>query len=102
MECAGHVVGMGESKVYTGFWWGNQRERGHFEEPGIDRRIILRWIFRKWDGGVWAGLIWLRIDWWQTLSITVMNLWVPYNTGNFLTSLEPVSLSRTLLHGVSK
>jgi hypothetical protein len=46
MEWAGHVVHMGESEVYTGFWWGNQRERGHLEEPGIDR-IILGWIFRK-------------------------------------------------------
>jgi len=32
-----------------GFWWGNLRERDHFEEPGVDGRIILRWIFRKWD-----------------------------------------------------
>jgi hypothetical protein len=24
--------------------------------PGIDGRIILRWIFRKWDVGVWTGL----------------------------------------------
>jgi hypothetical protein len=26
--------------MYTEFWWGNQ------EDPDIDRRIILRWIFR--------------------------------------------------------
>jgi hypothetical protein len=32
----------------------------------------------------------------------VMNLQVPYNVGNFLTSYKPVSFSkRTLLHGVS-
>jgi hypothetical protein len=32
----------------------------------------------------------------------VMNLRVPYNAGNFLTSFEPVSFSRTALHGESK
>jgi hypothetical protein len=31
----------------TEFWWGNQKERDHWEDPGIDGRIILRWIFRK-------------------------------------------------------
>ena len=61
MEWAGLVVCMGESEVYTGFWWRNQMERGHLEELGIDRRIILKWIFRKWDGGARAGLIWVRI-----------------------------------------
>ena len=31
------------------------------EDPGIDGRIMLRWVFRKWDGEAWTGLIWLRI-----------------------------------------
>jgi hypothetical protein len=29
--------------------------------PGIDVRIILRWIFTKWDVVVWSASIWLRI-----------------------------------------
>jgi hypothetical protein len=34
---------------YTGLWWENLRERDHLGDPGVDGRIILRWIFRKWD-----------------------------------------------------
>jgi hypothetical protein len=30
-------------------------------DPGLDGRIILRWIFRKWDEGTWTGFIWLGI-----------------------------------------
>jgi len=47
--------------VYTGFWWGNLRERDHLEESGADKGIILRWIFRKWDMGVWTGSSWHRL-----------------------------------------
>jgi hypothetical protein len=39
----------------------NLRERVCWEDPGIDGKIILRWIFRKWDGGAWTRLILLRI-----------------------------------------
>jgi hypothetical protein len=43
---------MGRREVYTGFWWENLRERDHLEDPGVNGRIILRWIFRKWEGGM--------------------------------------------------
>jgi len=50
----------GRGEVYTGFWWGNIKERDHLEDPVVDGRIILRWIFRKWDVGIWTGSIWRR------------------------------------------
>jgi hypothetical protein len=38
---------MGRGVAFTGFWWGNLRERDHRGDPGVDWRIILRWIFKK-------------------------------------------------------
>jgi hypothetical protein len=52
---------MGRGEAHTGFWRGTLREIDHLEDPGVDGRIILRWIFRKWDVGVWNGSSWLRI-----------------------------------------
>ena len=50
----------------------------------------------------WIGLAQDR-DRWRTLESAVMNLRVPWNAGNFLTSCKPVSFSRrTLHHAVSK
>jgi len=42
----------GESSTYGGemyieFWRGSPTEREHLEVPGADRRIILKWIFKK-------------------------------------------------------
>jgi hypothetical protein len=49
----------GRREACTGLWWGKLREKDHLGEPDVDRRIILRWTFRKWDVGVcgldWAG-----------------------------------------------
>jgi hypothetical protein len=50
-----------EGEVYTGFWWGNLRERDLLGDQGVDGRIILIWISRKWGVGLWTGSYWLRI-----------------------------------------
>jgi hypothetical protein len=50
-----HVARLGRKEAFIGFWWGNQKERGHWGDPGLDGSIILGWIFRKW-GMDWIGL----------------------------------------------
>jgi hypothetical protein len=35
------------------------REEDHLEDPSVDGRIILKWIFERLDEG--TGSIWLRI-----------------------------------------
>ena len=48
----GHVVCMGQRRGDYRVLEGNLREIDHLGHPGIDRRIIFRWIVRKWDVGV--------------------------------------------------
>jgi hypothetical protein len=39
----------------------NLMGRVHFEDLGINVRILLKWSLMKQDGMVWTGFIWLRI-----------------------------------------
>ena len=90
--------------IYLSTCWGNRREIEHWGDLGVDGWIILGWISRRWNVGImdWIGLARDR-DRWRTLVSAVMNLRVPWNAGNFLTSCKPVSCSRRTLHnGVSK
>jgi hypothetical protein len=63
----------GRRKMYTVFWWGNLMGR-YLEDLDIDWRIVLG-----------SNLVQDR-DKWQVLVNMVINLWVPQNAGNFLTS----------------
>jgi hypothetical protein len=46
-------------------------------DPGVDGRIILRWILKKWYGGMdWIELAQDR-DRWRAVVNAVMNLWFP-------------------------
>ena len=56
----------GEERRIQGFWWGNLRERDHLGDPGVDGRIILRWIELAQDR-----------DRWRAIVNAVMNLRVP-------------------------
>jgi len=50
----------------------------------------------SWD---WIDLAQDRDRWWTLVVNALMNIRVPHNGGNFLTSCEPVSFSqKTLLH----
>jgi hypothetical protein len=68
---------MGRREACIGFWCGNLGERDYWEDPGVDGRIILEWIFRKWEvgcGGVdWIGLAQDR-DRWLAIVNAVMKL----------------------------
>jgi hypothetical protein len=73
LRWAGHVARAGQRDL-----GGNLRGRDHLEDPDVDGRIILRWIFRKWDVG---GMDWIELaqdrDRWRALVNAGMNLRVP-------------------------
>ena len=39
-------------EAYTGFWWGNQRERDHLEDQGVDEDNIRMDLQEVRCGGV--------------------------------------------------
>jgi hypothetical protein len=46
---------MGERRGVNRVLVGKSGGQNHLEDPGVDGRILLRWIFRMWDVGVWTG-----------------------------------------------
>jgi hypothetical protein len=62
-------------RVHAEFLRGNLKEGDHLQEPRVDGKIILKWIF-EWLVGGWSDVA-LDRDRWR----------VSYKVGNFLTSL---------------
>jgi len=43
----GHVAHMGEVRNEYKIWLENLKGRDHLEDPGLDKKIILKWILGK-------------------------------------------------------
>jgi hypothetical protein len=56
---------------------GKSEGRRPLEDPGVDGRIILRWIFRKWSAGMLLIDLAQDRDTWRALVNAVMNYGVP-------------------------
>jgi hypothetical protein len=55
----------------------NLSKRHHFQDTGLDGRVVITWMLKKWDGGSWTGLIWLRKGTGSALLNAVMYVYVP-------------------------
>jgi len=64
--------------VYIGCWWGKLREGNHLEDPGIDGKIILRWLFKEvgCKGRDWIDVAQYR-ETWRAFVNAVKNFRVP-------------------------
>ena len=104
MRWAGLVARMGEERVVYRVLVGKPEGRRPLGRPRRRWLDNIRMDLQEVVCGYmdWIGLAQDR-DRWRTLVSAVMNLRVPWNVGNFLTSCKTVSCSgRTLHHGVSK
>jgi hypothetical protein len=52
----------GRTELPARFWWENVHERDHFENLGVDGKIILNEIYKNYDRMSWVAFIWLSTD----------------------------------------
>jgi len=104
MTWVGHIARMGKRRGVYRVLVGKPEGKRPLGRPRHKWEDNIKMDLQKVGSG---GRDWIKqaqdTEGWQALVNVVMNLQVPYNAGNFLTSLEPVSFSRrSVLHGVGK
>jgi hypothetical protein len=60
-EWAGDAARMRKNTNLSECFIGKPESKRHFENLGVEKRIILKWFLEKWDGVVWSRFIWHRI-----------------------------------------
>jgi ribosomal protein L34 len=77
MRWTGHAARMDEGRGASMILVRRPEGRNHLEDPGLDGRIILKWIFKQWDGGMdWIDMAQDR-DRWRVLVNAEANLRLP-------------------------
>jgi hypothetical protein len=72
MRWAENVARMGEKRGASMASLRRPRKGYHFENLGVERSIILKWIFKKLNEEDWTVFIWLK-NIWRTRVNVVMN-----------------------------
>jgi hypothetical protein len=77
MKWTGCIARVGERRDVHRVLVGKPEGNNHLEDTGVDRSIILKWIFNKWGGGMdWIDQAQNR-DRWRAFVNAVINLRVP-------------------------
>ena len=77
LKWEGHVARMEGKRGANRVLVGKPEGKNHLEDPGVDDRIILKWILENWNGVMdWTDLAQER-DRWRGLVNAVKNLRVP-------------------------